>query len=91
MSWRDRVRWPKDEWEAVDVEVADPVVATINLATYNLQVFSPMGDREVPVHRETEADKRVLADMPAMLELVEEQLTDLMPEGYYVQITEWNK
>ena len=98
MSWRDRVRWPKEDtiepedldWE--NAQVMQPVKPLgVNLATFNLQVFSPMGDREVPVHRETEQDKRVLADMPAMLELVEEQLTDLMPKGYYVQITEWNK
>lgn len=31
-------------------------------------------------------DQRVMADMPARLEEVEENLTDLLPEGYSVRI-----
>ena len=65
--------------------------ATLN--TYNLRILAPpipYGERQ-HVHVESAQDKRVLADMPAMLELVEEQLQGLLPKGYQVRITEWNK
>lgn len=64
-----------------------------NIATYNLQVFSPKvePEKETSVYRWSESDKRVLADLPAMLELIEEQLMGLLPKGYTAQITEWDK
>lgn len=38
----------------------------------------------------TDEDKRVLSNLPAMLEAVEEDLSDLLPEGYYARIKEWD-
>lgn len=37
------------------------------------------------------SDARVAADMPAMLEAVEEDLQDLLPDGYTVRITAWEE
>jgi len=59
-----------------------------NIATFNIQVFSPEPEEEAP--RLTDTDKRVLADLPAMLEAVEEDLENLLPEDYKVRISEWN-
>jgi len=63
-----------------------------NLATYNLQVFGPEDEpaEEGSAYRWGEQDKRVLADLPAMLEAVEEDLTDLLPDGYQAVIKEWS-
>jgi hypothetical protein len=65
----------------------------VNLATYNLQIFTPpvrtLGEAEVYLLDAT--DRRVLADLPAMLESVEERLVKLLPEGYEARITEWNR
>lgn len=91
---------PEDlDWENVEVVVPDEGAKLVrlptgfNIATYNLQVFSPEvePEKETSMYRWGEADKRVLADLPAMLELAEEELTTLLPEGYAVRITEWNK
>jgi hypothetical protein len=59
-----------------------------NISTWNIQVFSPEPEEEAP--RLTDTDKRVLADLPAMLEAVEEDLENLLPADYQVRITEWN-
>lgn len=95
---RKLIGWDRDDWETVDVEVADPVKMIVrttgfNIATYNLQVFSPEVDpaEETSMYRWSESDKRVLSDLPAMLELIEEQLEGILPDGYQVRITEWNK
>lgn len=60
-----------------------------NIATWNIQIFSPEPEEDAP--RLSETDKRVLADLPAILEAAEEDLEDLLPEGYVARITEWNK
>jgi len=59
-----------------------------NIATFNVQIFSL--DKEQDAPSLTELDKRVLADLPAMLEAVEEDLENLLPADYQVRITEWN-
>lgn len=61
-----------------------------NLATYTLQVFGPEQEpaEEGSAYRWGEQDKRVLSNLPAMLEAVEEDLTLLLPEGYRAIITE---
>jgi len=63
-----------------------------NLATYNLQVFGPESEpaEEGSAYNWGESDARVLSNLPAMLEAVEEDLTSLLPEGYTVKITEWS-
>lgn len=58
------------------------------LATYDLQIFSPEPEGDVP--KLTEMDKRVLADLPARLEVMEELLEQTFPEGYQVLIREWS-
>lgn len=60
-----------------------------SLVTFTLQVFSPETDESTMISNGTE--KRVLADLPAMLESVEEDLEDLLPEGFQVRITEWDR
>ena len=97
MKWlRDRIGWDVEVHEGRRVGV---IFKGSNIATYNLQIFAPderygpedeIPIRE-PIHRESEIDKRLLADLPAMLELVEEQIEGLLPDGYRVRITEWNK
>lgn len=59
------------------------------LTTFNMQILSPEPEQDAPSWNDTE--KRVLADLPAMLEAVEEELTKLLPEGYTAQIAEWDK
>lgn len=85
---------PSDEldWEKVEVHKGHPVkmLWRETLTTYNLQVLAPATDYE-DVRRHTDTDKRILADLPAMLENVEEQLEALLPDGYQVRITEWDK
>ena len=52
---------------------------TFTLATFTLQVLAPSKgylDRE----------KRVLSNLPAMIEAIEEDLTDLLPEGYTAKV-----
>jgi hypothetical protein len=56
------------------------------LATYDLQVVSAGQEGSAL----TQDDKRVLANLPAMLEAVEEDLTALLPPGYEAVIKEWN-
>lgn len=79
-------------WEDVEVHEGHAVkmLWRENIATYNLQVFAPAIDYE-DVRTLTEQDKRVLADLPAMLEELEELVENKLPEGYRVRITEWNK
>lgn len=60
------------------------------IATYNLQIVvdDPMPYRELtPLAM---ADQRVLSNLPAMLESVEEDLTLLLPPGYSAVIKEWS-
>jgi hypothetical protein len=59
-----------------------------NIATYNLQVLSPYPDLTAPSLNESE--KRVLADLPAILELAQEELSDRLPTGFRVRIAEWD-
>lgn len=62
------------------------------IATYTIQVFAP---EEVPADEGSAdqwyiEDKRVLANLPALLEAAEEDLTKLLPEGYRAIIKEWD-
>lgn len=59
------------------------------LATFNLQVIGPNAPALVPRHW-TQEDKRVLSNLPAMLEAVEEDLSNLLPPGYEARIREWS-
>ena len=81
------------DWEKVEVHEGHEVqmIYRSTLATYNVQVFAPPTDYFEHVRLPTEQDKRVLADLPAMLELIEDELERALPEGYRVRITEWNK
>lgn len=99
---RESIETDDLDWENVEVHEGHKVTMVFkgpNIATYNLQLFAPEtkvdpdnwdGSSPLP-HRETDTDKRVLADLPAMLEMMEEALEDLLPEGYCIRITEWNK
>lgn len=72
------------------------------LTTYTLQVLGP-GQRlyrsgwkmkdpidGLGMFALTDSDKRVLSNLPAMIEAAEEDFSDLLPEGYTVKIREWN-
>ncbi len=68
-------------------------MSVFNIATYTIQVFSPepetyRGFKAKEVEDLKRTDKRVLANLPAMLEAVEEDLTNLLPEGYRAIIKE---
>lgn len=53
-----------------------------NIATYRLEILGPDSPPGAsPFHRVQE-DHRTLANVPAMLEAVEEDLTKLLPDGY---------
>jgi hypothetical protein len=58
-------------------------IDTFILNTYNLQILSPAENTS-----RGDQDKRVLSNLPAMLEAVEEDLTLILPEGYTAKITE---
>jgi hypothetical protein len=47
--------------------------------TYCLQIV-------IPEFKATESDLRAFARLPRLLAMVEEDLTDLLPEGWSVQI-----
>lgn len=83
------MRWRRER----TYEVATRLEVGFNLSTYNLQVFSPpvAPEEETSAYRWSESDKRVLADLPAMLEQIEDELTSKLPDGYEVRITEWDK
>ncbi len=60
----------------------------IELAEFLIVILSPQivsaeGDADVTYLMQ---DKRVLADLPAMLEAAAEDLTDLLPPGYTARI-----
>lgn len=57
------------------------------IATYSVQVLGPNPPDGYGLSQE---DKRVLANLPAMCEAVEEDLTDMLPEGYTAKLTEWS-
>ena len=63
-----------------------------NLAAYVLNIFGPESEpaEEGSAYRWSESDKRVLANLPAMIEAVEEDLTSLLPEGYRAIVKEWD-
>ncbi len=65
----------------------------LNLASYRVDIFSP----EVVEAQEGSAftwemsDQRLLANLPAMMESMEEDLQNLLPDGYSVRITPWKE
>lgn len=59
------------------------------IATYNIQIMAPGEAGEWGDDWER-PDKRVLSNLPAMLEAVEEDLTKLLPPGYEARIREWS-
>ena len=61
------------------------------IATFTLQIFSePVAADEGSADQWMREDQRVLANLPAMLEAAEEDLTKLLPEGYSARIKEWD-
>lgn len=63
-----------------------------NLACYTLNIYGPESEpaEEGSAYRWSESDARVKANLPAMLEAVEEDLSALLPEGYRAEIKEWD-
>lgn len=59
-----------------------------SLATFNLQVFSPEPEEDAPSLND--AEKRLLADLPAMIDQVQEEMQTRLPTGFRVRITEWS-
>lgn len=59
------------------------------IATFDLQVISSRPASDAPSLNESE--KRVLADLPAIMEQAEEELSRRLPASFRVQITEWNE
>jgi len=59
-------------------------LAEFLLVIHSPQIVSAEGDADVTYLMQ---DKRVLADLPAMLEATVEDLTDLLPPGYVVTCT----
>lgn len=55
---------------------------TVTTFTVQIQVQS---DSDTP-----DAEKRMLADLPAMMEAFEEDLTDLLPIGFRARVREWD-
>lgn len=55
------------------------------IATYNIQIL----DQGVADDPFVLVKDRLLSNLPAMLEAVEEDLNDLLPQGYTARITEW--
>ncbi len=60
------------------------------LTTFNVQILTPE-PLEVSPFTLPAQDKRVLANLPAMLESIEEDLSDLLPEGYEARIRSWDE
>lgn len=63
------------------------------IATYTIQIIGP---EEVPAEEGSadtwmKQDERVLANLPAILEAAEEDLTKLLPEGYRAIIKNWEE
>lgn len=106
MRWiQERMGWAKPEGRVIHPEDLDWDEAEVHegrevgmlyrgtLTTYSLRILVPpvpYEERE-HVHSETDQDKRVLADLPALLEHAEEQIEKALPDGYQVRITEWDK
>lgn len=57
----------------------------MSIATFTIEVT-----RDGDEFQLSDRDKRVLADLPAYLEELEENLTSLLPEGYEAKVKEWN-
>jgi hypothetical protein len=62
------------------------------IATHTIQIIidDPPAD-EGSAWQAEQREKRVLADLPAMLEEVEQNLTDLLPEGWKAVVTKWTE
>ena len=63
------------------------------IATYTIQVFGP---ESVPADEGSadtweREDQRVLANLPAILEAAEEDVTKLLPDGYRAIIANWEE
>lgn len=60
------------------------------IATYLIQVMSPVGESVSDLDIE-QREKRVLADLPSIAEEVEENVTDMLPEGFEARVTSWDE
>lgn len=60
--------------------------------TYTLQILveDPPAEEGSAVKLEMR-EQRMRANLPAMLEQTEENLTDLLPEGFSAKITRWDE
>lgn len=61
-----------------------------NLARYTINIYSPevVPAEEGSAYKWDLADNRVLADLPAVMELVTEKIAEILPDGYTVKIEE---
>lgn len=83
------VRLNEHHHHAVLLFANDEVAQTEEtIQTYTIQVIE-----ESPNNRDgfIRQHKRVLADLPAMMEAAEEDLSDLLPDGFRVVIKQWNE
>ena len=61
-----------------------PQPSEVTFETYSLQVIGPLVF-------DADVWKRLEANLPAMLESLEERLTELMPDEYRARIVAWNE
>lgn len=54
----------------------------VTLQTFSLQIIGPLGD---------ENWTRVESNLPAVVEATEEDITDLLPDGYRARIVAWDE
>lgn len=59
-----------------------------NLARYIINIYGPESEpaEEGSAYRWSQSDARVLADLPAVMESLETNLTAMLPEGYTIEI-----
>jgi hypothetical protein len=59
-----------------------------NLACYTLNIYGPESEpaEEGSAYRWGKSDNRLLANLPAYVESWQEDMSDILPEGYTVKI-----
>lgn len=63
-----------------------------NLACFTINIYGPELEpaEQTSAYRFSESDKRLLANLPAYVETWQEDMSDLLPEGYTAVIKEWS-
>lgn len=59
----------------------------VTFQTYSLQIIGPLSNTWDAV----DTWKRVAANLPAIVEATEEDITDLLPDGYRARIVAWDE